>query len=259
MRKLKVKEDLVADGFESFAKSQYFPHNIHILVGSRSQFLYFFNHVAFKRKGRMTEAQKKRKQTLYKTCHFPKHSIKNAFMEVADHIKQMFFYQGISPLHLYTDKKKEYKQAIEEIQAEYGGKKDIIQIMISSKKKRNKNNRLFAVNYMDREFRKDQAAFRRESPCFARNTNNALSRLNVYIAYHNFSKPYRLNGEGKNYTHAEVAGVPKEVSRGFWDDLAIGRGFRKLSFLGGFLDDLWLKKVFTPYSEKNYVPKYAYI
>jgi transposase-like protein len=259
VRTLKVSEDLAADGFESFVKSQYFPNNIHVLVGSDSQFLYFFNHVALKRKGRMTELQKKRRSDLYRRCWFEKNSIKHAFREVAEQIGQMIFHRAKCPLTLYTDEKKEYRRALTEMRRAYGNKQEIIQVEISSKRRRTTRNRLFPVNYMDRELRKDQAAFRRESTCFARSTNNALSRLNVYAAYHNFTKRYRLNGEGRRYSHAEVAGVPSTVSSGFWNDLATGRGFRKLSFLGGFLDDLWLKKVFTPYPEKHYVPQYAYI
>jgi transposase-like protein len=260
VRSLKVKENLAADGFESFAKSQYFPNNIHVLVGSESQFLYFFNHVVLKRKGRMTDTQKKRRQELYTHCWFPKNSIKDSFSEVIQHIKQMFFHQGLSPLHLYTDEKKEYKDALKQwAKEESPDNNDIMQTVISARKKRTKSNRLFPVNYIDRELRKDQAAFRRESTCFARNTNNALSRLNVYAAYHNFTKKYRLNGKGRLLTHAEVAGVPKHTCRTFWNGLDRGRGFRKLSFLWGFLDDLWTKKVFTPYNEINYLPKYAYV
>jgi hypothetical protein len=69
----------------------------------------------------------------------------------------------------------------------------------------------------------------------------------------------KLNGEGRRFTHAEVAGVPAAEGRGFWNDLSTGRGFCKLSFLWGFLDDLWLKKVATPYHENHYVPQYAYL
>jgi len=259
LRSLRVKEHLAADGFESFVKSQYFPNNIHILVGTESQFLYFFNHVALKRKGRMTEGQKKHREELYKTCRFPTHRLKHAFGEVVHHIEQMLFHRGRSPLRLYTDEKREYGYALKETLHEYSDKGDIRQVVIASTKKRTKRNRLFPVNYMDREFRKDQAAFRRESTCFARNTNNCLSRLNVYAAYHNFTKRFRLNGEGRRYTHAEVAGIPGEVSRSFWSNLDEGRGFRKLSFLWGSLDDLWLKRVATPYQENHYVPQYAFV
>jgi transposase-like protein len=259
LRKLRVKEHLAADGFESFVKSQYVPINIHILVGAQSQFLYFFNHVALRRKGRMTEGQKTHRQELYKTCRFAKHRLKHVFGEVVHHVEQMIIHRGLTPIRLYTDEKKEYGYALAETVREYGAKQDIAQVVISSTRKRTTRNRLFPVNYMDREFRKDQAAFRRESTCFARNTNNCLSRLNVYAAYHNFSKRFRLNGEGRRFTHAEAAGIPQEQSRSFWSDLDMGRGFRKLSFLWGFLDNLWLKSVPTPYKENHYVPHYAYV
>ncbi|MFO7850106.1 MAG: hypothetical protein R6V67_09125, partial [Spirochaetia bacterium] len=54
---LTLNEDLVADGFESFVGSQYEPDNTHILVGSRSQFLYAFDYAHLKRKGRMSDGQ----------------------------------------------------------------------------------------------------------------------------------------------------------------------------------------------------------
>jgi hypothetical protein len=49
-------------------------------VGTESQFLYFFNHVALKRKGRMTEGQKKHREELYKTCRFPTHRWEEDFV-----------------------------------------------------------------------------------------------------------------------------------------------------------------------------------
>ena len=60
----KLKEDPAADGFESFAVSQYFPNNINILVGKESQLLYFADYSYLRRKGRMTEYQKGRNELL---------------------------------------------------------------------------------------------------------------------------------------------------------------------------------------------------
>jgi len=57
-------EDLAADGFESFCVSQYFPNNIHLLVGSESQFVYEADHVTLRRKGRMTTEQRRRRELL---------------------------------------------------------------------------------------------------------------------------------------------------------------------------------------------------
>ncbi|MDA3851719.1 MAG: hypothetical protein PF447_10645, partial [Spirochaetaceae bacterium] len=40
LKDLKLIENLCADGLESFVLSQYFPNNINLLVGHRSQFIY---------------------------------------------------------------------------------------------------------------------------------------------------------------------------------------------------------------------------
>jgi hypothetical protein len=45
MGKTTLREDLAADGFESFNGSQYFPNNFNILVGKRSQCKHSLNPV----------------------------------------------------------------------------------------------------------------------------------------------------------------------------------------------------------------------
>ena len=50
----KLTEDVVADEFETFSVSQYFPEFYHLLVGHSSQYLYFFSHMKIRRKGRMS-------------------------------------------------------------------------------------------------------------------------------------------------------------------------------------------------------------
>jgi hypothetical protein len=42
----------VADGFESFCCSQYFPNTITLLVGAILQYVYAIDHVTIRRKGR---------------------------------------------------------------------------------------------------------------------------------------------------------------------------------------------------------------
>ena len=46
--------------------------------------------------------------------------------------------------------------------------------MVSGKAARTKNNRLFAVNYLDREIRKDNASHVRETVQFSRNGNSRM-------------------------------------------------------------------------------------
>jgi hypothetical protein len=51
MAELTLREALVFDGFESFAFSQYYPNNIHLMVTSDSQFVLGFNAAVLRRKG----------------------------------------------------------------------------------------------------------------------------------------------------------------------------------------------------------------
>lgn len=57
-------ENLAADGFESYCVSQYYPNNITILAGQKSQFVYAVDHATLRRKGRMTAVQKIRRSRL---------------------------------------------------------------------------------------------------------------------------------------------------------------------------------------------------
>lgn len=254
-KSLPVKEDLCADGFESFAKSKYFPNNINILVGAKSQFVYFMNHVALKRKGAMTDSQKKKRNELYKTCEFTKGRMKDSFKELIEYIDAA---DSSRPITLRTDMKTEYAQAIKEINEKKPKEERIRHHTVSSRKTRDTNNPLFSVNYTDREIRKDLANHRRKTTCYARKTNNMLNRMYVYFAHHNFTKRYRLNGEGRKKTHAQVAGIGKDAIANFWQGFKTGRGFRKMSGISGSLDQLWVKSVPTPYHEKNVLPKYAF-
>ena len=61
-RQVSLNEDLAADGFESFTVSQYFPCHINLLAGVQSQLVYWVDYVALRRKGRMTDVRRKRRE-----------------------------------------------------------------------------------------------------------------------------------------------------------------------------------------------------
>jgi len=58
------REPLVVDGFESFEFSQYTPVHFHLAVGASSHFAYGFTDSELRRKGRMTERQRRRREEL---------------------------------------------------------------------------------------------------------------------------------------------------------------------------------------------------
>ena len=84
---------------------------------------------------------------------------------------------------------------------------------VSSRIARTRENPMFAVNYLDREIRKDMAEHHRETVCFARNAAQSVARMWIYLVWHNLEKPYRISPRSQR-THAEVSGVsPVTVQR----------------------------------------------
>jgi hypothetical protein len=248
---LTLNEHLVADGFESFTVSQYFPNNINLLVGKESQYLYGCNYVGIRRKGRMSEAQKLKRAKLERRYRAGTKALEHSFAGLLSDSAPLFQQQ---PVLMYTDEKKEYRRAMRIIPEGRG----IHHVRISSHKARTVLNPLFAVNYLDRQIRKDQANHVRETVCFARNVNAAMSRLVVYFTHHNYLKSYRERERGRR-SHAEVAGIAagriaKELKHVFTT-----RGFFMRTAPRGFWKDLWLKKLITPLKRgAEYLPKYVY-
>jgi hypothetical protein len=217
--RLDLVEELVADGFESFNGSQYFPDNYNILVGKRSQFLYFINYSHLRRKGRMTDDQKEEAEKLKKDVIIPPFQIRYRFAELADEaVRLLRCSSGKKQLTLHTDKKIEYKQVLSSLELAGADPSEgyrLFHIRISSRAFRGPLNPLFSVNYMDREFRKDLAEHVRESTRFGRNVSNACERMEIYRVQHNCIKKYRINRSGRLWdTHAEAAGLgAEEVKR----------------------------------------------
>ena len=206
---IRLDEDLVADGFESFAVSQYFPNNFNILVGKESQFLYTFDYSQLSRKGRMTEKQKKRNRILQQQV-LCRRTVTASFTDLCHFISHRMWSSRKQVNILYTDKKNEYIQVLKV----FVFPETLKHIAISSKLIRTVDNELFAVNYMDRQFRMCLAEHVRETAKFARNVNNSMERMAVYRLYHNYMKPFRINRADDSFRdriHAEVAGLSREL------------------------------------------------
>jgi transposase-like protein len=242
---LPYAENLVADGFESFCVSQYFPNNITLLAGKTSQYLYFANYCTLRRKGRMTKKQKQHRELLEKQWKADPKGVKTAFDEVVSTIPATFGTQT-----LYTDEKHEYVRSLH-------NRTDISHVRINSKEPRTIRNQLFSVNYLDREIRKDCANHVRETVCFARDVNNCMERLWVYFVYHNYRKRYRIQPRERR-THAEVAGIDagmvRKVLRGYYTR----RSFLSLTDVTGTMRSLWCRNLETPLKgAPAYVPRYV--
>ena len=243
---LRLKEDLVADGFESFAVSQYFPNNIQILAGKESQFWIYSDYAHLRRKGRMTEYQKRRNAILQEQFTHGRVTVYESFEELVRMILILLEKAEISGIQLFTDCHQSYLRVMRNLtDAE---RSCLIHRLCSSLLPRTVTNELFSVNYLDREIRKDLAEHTRETVQFGRNAVNQMERLAIYRAYHNYFKPFRIGGGPEAATtHAEMAGIPAEAIR-----REVKTFFTQRRFLsrvrGTMIRDfsVWVRSIATP-------------
>lgn len=252
----KNSEALVIDGFQNFAVSKYFPNNINLLAGADSGFLYACNYRTIRRSGRMSERQKLRRQQLERLYRADKNAIRDGFRALLDAALRLPGQRA--PIHIYSDCKTEYAQAID-TEPHYNRLKSVHALeheTILSTLPRTAGNRLFAVNYLDRQLRKDLKECVRHTVCFGRNVCNVMQRLLIYRMYHNHYKAFRHRDSVP--THAAVAGVDEP-----WIDRSLEGAFQWRAFLSrSALSDadqqVWLRRLVTPLKRKpEYLPNFA--
>ena len=226
---LDLEESVAADGLENFILSQYFPTNINILVGQRSQFIYTFNAYHFKRKGTCTEKQKSKKLSLYKSARFEKGSASRRFRELLEFLSNKAECSTMKSIILDTDEHPIYRYQFEHNRSL---SHKIHHRTTNSKIERNYQNKLFPCNYIDREIRKDLAEYIRETVQFGRNMNNSMDRLTCYSFWHNFLKPYRINRSKRKYEyHSQAAGFTLETRKKIIGDIFYGIKKRNEDFI----------------------------
>ncbi|MFW6234195.1 MAG: hypothetical protein ACOC4I_02325 [Spirochaetota bacterium] len=201
-------EALVADGFQSFWVSQYHPNNFNLLLGSESQYVYALTSVSLKRSGRMSKAQRRRRDLLESQYRSDPKGVERSFAVLVGEAVRLWDRQRTQGLHpccvITTDEHQSYPRAI----LPYRFSTDIQHHTVSSRQARTGQNPLFAVNYIDREIRKDLAEHHRETVCFARHASHSIARMWVYLVWHNLEKPFRISPR-QDRSHAEVSGVPR--------------------------------------------------
>lgn len=256
---LTLSENLAADGFESFDRSQYFPNNLNILIGSRSQFLYAFTHATLRRKGRMTPHQKRRRTALEQVFRPPPDALLAAFTRLVTVIPSIWNTTRLPDLILFTDEHRLYPIALQKVPQLSAAlaSKNMAHVRIPSSAPRTVRNPLFPVNYEDRELRKDIAAFRRESTCFTRNAAAGSLRMACHLAWHNYQKPHRIRGRSGE-VHAQIAGIEQKAIQKAWNSFFIDRPFLSRTPVPDWAQRIWLRRIPTPLATSpDYVPAYA--
>ncbi len=256
---ISLQEDLVADGFESFVYSQYFPNNINLLAGKESQFWFTSDYSHLRRKGRMTEYQKKKNHQIQKRFPVHRRSIYRSFQALVRFSLDLRKKSSRSSVTLFTDEHPQYVRVMCDLPKEERGL--ITHQRINSKLPRTVQNDLFSVNYLDREIRKDNSDHTRETVQFARNANNCMERLAVYRLYHNYIKPYRIGKrEESRKTHAEWAGIPAQhIASEMKTVFTRRRFFSRSRWLSSSDILIWIRGISTPMKQMaEYLPAYSW-
>lgn len=225
----KMETRLAMDGFESFTRSQYVPNNITLLVGAGSQYVHAGVLTLLRRKGRMRDDQRRNRAKLDVHWRPRRGALREDVQQLLrDHQSRIRATAEEQPVVLATDRHKEYPRAI----LREAGVHELIQDgrlihqRISSRAPRTRHNPLFAVNYVDRQIRKDMGEHVRETVKYAREANCQMERFAIYLVTHNFLGPHRVRdgtGTASDPTHADVANIPANRYRGKLDRLFTNR------------------------------------
>lgn len=216
-------EDVVFDGLESYLRSQYFPVNINIIVGADSQACFAMNLSVLRRKGRMTPRQKEIRRVIDRVWRPRPRALERRVMRLFSDMRAMLA-RGVAhraPWRIRSDEKREYPRAFARVRCLRDALRagTLIHETTSSRAARTVSNRLFAVNYIDREIRKDMGDHVRETVKQAREANCMMERIVIKLGSHTFRKPYRISGVANpeaERTHADVAGLGDNVTIGEW-------------------------------------------
>jgi len=256
---LKLGESLVADGFESYAVSQYFPNTIHLLAGKDSQFWYASDYAHLRRKKAMGEWQNSRNAVMQGCFSSGRVTVYVSFSRIMEAVERLQSSSGEHQVKLYTDTHPQYQRVIED--RDEKERFGVVHQRVCSRLTRSMHNPLFAVNYLDRQIRKDCAEHVRETVKYARNVSNSMERLAIYRFCHNYMKPYRVGQ--KRYvgvSHGMMAGIRKEAIEEQKRTVFSQRRF--LSRTGGlsFSEALvWLRGIATPLKRyAEHLPAYAW-
>src|SRR5258706_10912159 len=171
-------EPLVIDGFESFAYSQYQPLHLNLAVGAHSHFVYAFTAATLRRKGRMTEGQKKRRLALEHDHGRPDpKALEHAMVDLI-----RIATPAPQAVTIRSDEHPAYPRALRRLTG-YRVRHECT----PSVHARTPGNPLFPVNLMDLLLRHNSANHKRETIAFSKRHQGAIERAALLILWRNFT------------------------------------------------------------------------
>ncbi|MFN8179311.1 MAG: hypothetical protein U0167_15370 [bacterium] len=232
LRKVRLEEPVAIDGFESFAHSQYYPCHLHVAAGATSHFFYAFTDSELRRKGRMTEAQKRRREELEGKHGRP--DPKSVETEIAELVRLLPPTKS-GPLRILSDEHRAYPRGL----ARAG--REVFHEVTPSRDPRTKVNPLFPVNLLDLLIRHCGGNHKRETIAFSKTRQNAVERLAIFQVFRNYMKSF--SEKAQDATPAMRLGLaPRRLPA---EEVLGSRLFVFQAPLPGRLEDYYRRRVRT--------------
>ena len=168
--------DLVMDGFESYEFSQYYPFLHHLLAEAETSFFWSFSDSPLRRKGRMTDQQKRRREQLELRLGRPD---PKAVEKDVHHLLETVL-AGESEVTLRSDDHRAYPRA-------FRGLNCLIHHLITpSTERRDADNLLFEINLLDLILRHGQANHKRETIAASKRRQGSSERMVIFLTWRNY-------------------------------------------------------------------------
>ena len=205
---------VVIDGLVTFEHSQYWPFHHHLAVEPTSDFIVYFTDSEVRRSGRMTPAQKRKRERLEQRFGRPD---PRAVLKDVTHLLEVVS-AGQVRLVVLSDEHKAYPQAIGRLRCA------VEHLVTSSRERRDRHNRLYPVNLADLLLRHGSANHKRETIAWSKRRQASAERLAVFVVWRNY-----MNGRRE-----KVRGSPSPAqSRGMRSDrLEVGELLDRRLFPG---------------------------
>jgi len=175
---LPPSEPLVLDGLLSFEFSQYWPFETNVLVGQTSYYTYGFTDSELRRSGRMTAAQKAKRDHLESRHGKPDPQATRKAVQAL----LLLAAPEPAPLTLWSDEHRAYPQALKRLPHRIGHR------TVSSRRCRSARNPLFAADLLDLLVRHGGSNHKRETIAFSKRRQGSLERMAVMQVWRNHMK-----------------------------------------------------------------------
>ena len=171
-------KEIVVDGFESFELSQYHPIHHHVAVEKGTDFFIYFTDSELRRKGRMTEAQKRRRMEQERDLGRPDpKSIEKDMLELLE-----VSLGNRSHAVIFSDDHPTYRRSIRSLATHVDHR------ITPGKNHRDKSNSLWEVNLLDLLIRHCNANHKRETIAWSKRRQASAERLVILLIWRNYMK-----------------------------------------------------------------------